>query len=291
MNILVTGGAGFVGSNLVKRLKAENHNILVIDNYSSGKHENEIDGVQYINTDTKNINKLNLSYVPDVVFHLGEYSRIHPSFDEYERVWEYNTIGTFEVLNYCKKHNVKIIYAASSTRFATEGITHSPYSLTKYISVELIKGFSEWYGVPYSICYFYNVFGEGHDSSPVPGFESVISVFEKQYKNNMPITVVGTGEQQRIFTYVGDVVDGLIKSWEYSYNDEFDLVNPVNSYKIIEIAKLFSDNISFVNHRNGDRMYSDPPKYDETRKKLNWEPQVTIENWIKEFKNECSISN
>ena len=290
MNILVTGGAGFVGSNLVKRLKNETHNVVVIDNYSAGKHENEIADVTYINDHTKNINNIVLPFNPDVVFHLGEYSRIHPSFNEYERVWNYNTVGTFEVVNFCMKRNIKIIYAASSTRFASEGIDHSPYSLTKSMSIDLVKGFAKWYGLNYAICYFYNVFGPGHDSSPVPGYESVISIFERQYKNNQSLTIVGDGEQQRMFTYVEDVVDGLIKSWKYETNDEFDLVNPIKSYKIIGIAKMFSDNIVFVESRKGDRVNSDPQAYDDTCKKLNWKPMISIENWIKELVNERNIS-
>jgi UDP-glucose 4-epimerase len=284
MNILVTGGAGFVGSNLVKKLKQFGHEIIVLDNYSVGKHENEIQGVIYINDHTKNINLIKLPFTPDVVFHLGEYSRIHPSFNEHEKVWKYNTVGTFEVVNFCKQRNIKIIYAASSTRFALEGINHSPYSLTKYMSVELVKGFAKWYGLQYSICYFYNVFGPGHDSSPVPGFESVISIFENQYKNNKPLTVVGDGSQERMFTYVDDVVDGLIKSWQYKENDEFDLVNPIRSYKIIDIAKMFSDNIIFVTPRLGDRATSTSNVYDDTCKKLNWYPTISVEQWIKSIK-------
>jgi UDP-glucose 4-epimerase len=291
MNILVTGGAGFVGSNLVKRLKKENHKIVVIDNYSSGKHENETTGVLYINEHTKNINSIDLPFNPDVVFHLGEYSRIHPSFVEYERVWNYNTVGTFEIVNFCKHRNIKIIYAASSTRFAKEGIDHSPYALTKSMSVELIKGFAKWYGLNYSICYFYNVFGPGHNSSPVPGYESVISIFEEQYKNKQPLTVVGDGNQERMFTYVDDIVDGLIKSWHYQENDEFDLVNPIKSYKIIEIAKMFSNNVIFVESRKGDRITSDPQVYDDTCNKLKWIPSVSIEQWIKEIINEHNLSN
>jgi UDP-glucose 4-epimerase len=280
MNILVTGGAGFVGSNLVKRLKSEGHRIVVIDNYSAGKHENEIQGVTYINDHTKNINDIDLPFHPDVVFHLGEYSRIHPSFEEYERVWNYNTVGTFEVVNFCMKRNIKIVYAASSTRFASEGIDHSPYSLSKSMSIDLVKSFAKWYDSKYAICYFYNVFGPGHNSSPVPGYESVISVFETQHKNNQPITIVGTGEQRRMFTYVDDIVDGLIKAWHYESNDEFDLVNPI-SFSILEIAKLFSDNIVFIKPRLGDRSESDPQTYNETCSKLNWHPTISVDQWIK----------
>ena len=283
MNILVTGGAGFVGSNLVNRLKHEGNNIAVIDNYSAGKHENEIADVVYIEDDTKNINKIKLPFKPDVVFHLGEYSRIHPSFKEYRKVWSYNTLGTFEVVTYCTENKTKIVYAGSSTKFAWEGVNHSPYSLTKSMSVELIKAFSKWYGLRYSICYFYNVFGPGHNSSPVKGYESVVSIFEEQYRSNQPITVVGDGEQQRMFTYVNDIVDGLIRSWHYTENEEFELGNP-KLYKIIDIAKMFSDNITFVPSRKGDRNNSIITEPDRSKNLLGWEPTMNIEEWIKNFK-------
>jgi UDP-glucose 4-epimerase len=285
MNVLITGGAGFVGTNLVKRLKIEGNNVVVIDNYSAGKHENEIEGVIYIEDHTKNINKLNLPFKPDVVFHLGEYSRIHPSFEDYEKVWEYNTVGTFEVLNFCKHNKIKIIYAASSTKFAKEGIDHSPYSLTKSMSIDLIKAFAKWYGVKYSICYFYNVFGPGYDSSPVEGYESVINIFDKQIKLGKPLTVSGDGQQTRMFTYVDDIIDGLIKSWKYPLNDEFELGNPVKSYTILEIAKMFSDNIEFIDNRKGDRISSALTTYKETSEKLNWSPTMSVEEWINIIKN------
>jgi UDP-glucose 4-epimerase len=282
--ILVTGGAGFVGTSLVKKLKEQDCEIVVIDNYSSGKHENEISGVTYINCGTKDINKALVDFEPEIVYHLGEYSRIHPSFDDYEKVWEYNAIGTFEVLNYCKKRDIKIVYAASSTRFAKEGTNHSPYSLTKSLSVDLIKSFSKWYGLRYSICYFYNVFGPLYDSSPVEGYESVISIFEKQYKKNQPITVAGSGQQKRLFTYVEDIVSGLIKSAYYTENDEFELGNPLNSYTILEIAKMFSDNITFIEARKGDRSDSQIPNYEDTCVKLNWKPTMLVEDWINKLK-------
>lgn len=294
-NILITGGAGFVGSNLVKRLKAEGHNIIVVDNYSAGKKENEIEDVKYIKLDTKNISLLDISlfkkygikneFKPDIVYHLGEYSRIHPSFVDYDKVWQYNTVGTFEILKYCKNRNLKIVYAASSTKFAREGIDHSPYSLTKSMSIDLIKAFSKWYDLKYSICYFYNVFGPGYDSSPVEGYESVISIFHKQYKNNQPITVSGDGLQKRMFTYVEDIVDGLIKSADYMHNDEFELGNPIKSYTILEIAKMFSDNIKHIESRKGDRSDSTLQTYNETCEKLGWKPTMNVEEWINYIKN------
>lgn len=283
-NILVTGGAGFVGSNLIKKLKSQNHNITSIDNYISGKKENHIPGVTYYNIDTKDF-KLIESKIGkiDEVYHLGEYSRIHPSFDEYEQVWGCNVLGTFEVINFCLKNNIKVVYAGSSTKFAFEGINHSPYSFSKGINVELIKNFGKWFGLKYSICYFYNVFGPGYDSSPVKGFESVISVFEKQYKSNQPLTVSGDGSQKRMFTYVEDIVDGLIKSFDYPKNEEFELGNP-KLYTILEVAKMFSNNIIFVEKRKGDRDNSVMSQYN-AQKLLNWAPTMDIEEWINKIKN------
>lgn len=283
--ILVTGGAGFVGSNLVSRLKQDGHEIVVIDNYSAGKKENEIVGVTYIKLDTKDINKTELiPFEPEIVYHLGEYSRIHPSFVDYKKVWQYNTAGTFEVLEYCKSRNIKIVYAASSTKFAKEGTDHSPYSLTKAMSIDLVKAFAKWYDTQYSICYFYNVFGPGYDSSPVKGYESVVSVFDKQYKSGQPLTVAGDGQQRRLFTYVDDIVNGLIKSADYPENDEFELGNPIKSYTILEIAQMFTDNIQFVEARKGDRSDSVLQTYDETCAKLNWKPTMSVEEWINYLK-------
>jgi len=284
MNILVTGGVGFVGSNLVRRLQKEENSIVVLDNYSAGVPEKEVEGVVYINDDTKNIHKIVLPFKPDVVFHLGEYSRVHPSFKDYEKVWEYNLEGTFQIVKYCLDNDIKIVYAGSSTKFAKEGTGHSPYSFTKSMNVEFIRNFSKWFGLKYSICYFYNVFGPGSDSGPITGYQSVVSIFEEQYKAGEPLTVTGDGSQERMFTYVEDIVDGLIKSYLYSQNEEFELGNPIKSYSVLEIAKMFSDNIKFIESRKGDRANSVLTNYEETCEKLNWAPTMSVEEWIKKIK-------
>lgn len=281
MNVLVTGGCGFVGTNLVQRLLLDGHRVHVIDNYLSGSPFNKIEGAQYYEYHTKYINDKSLIDVKDihVVFHLGEYSRIHPSFEDYSRVFDHNVTGTFEVIKYCKENSIKIVYAASSTKFAAEGVSHSPYSFTKNMSVELIKSFNKWYGLEYSICYFYNVFGKGYNSSPVPGYESVISVFEKQYKEGKPLTVTGDGLQKRQFTYVGDIVDGLIKAWKYDKSEEFEFGN-LKKNTILEIAKMISDNIVHIENRKGDRSDSDI-RNDNARKILNWNTTIDIDEWIR----------
>jgi UDP-glucose 4-epimerase len=280
-NILVTGGLGFVGHNLVKRLKQEEHNIIVIDNKSSVNGNTMLEGVTYFIDSTENINQIHFPFKPEVVFHLGEYSRIHPSFEAYQQVFNTNVKGTFEIVDYCKRNDCKIIYAASSTKYAEEGVLHSPYAFTKANNVELIKGFSDWYGLKYAICYFYNVFGPGSNSSPVPGYESVIDVFFNQYKEGKPLTVVGSGLQDRYFTFVDDIVDGLVKAWKYELNDEFDLANEVRSY-IVALAGLFSSNIVHVPERKGDRLTT-VSNAAEAKYKLKWKTTKNVEDWIRQL--------
>ncbi|MCX6756554.1 MAG: NAD-dependent epimerase/dehydratase family protein, partial [Candidatus Nomurabacteria bacterium] len=115
-NILVTGGAGFIGSHLIEALlKTNSYEVFSLDNYFTGKKENHITGATYIEGNTKDIDKL-VTIIPDIVFHLGEYSRVEKSFDDIEIVWESNKNGTFAVLEFCRKHDAKIVYAGSSTK-------------------------------------------------------------------------------------------------------------------------------------------------------------------------------
>ena len=279
-NILVTGGAGFVGTNLVKRLKVLGYNITVIDNLSFGKESNYIDGVTYIKDHTKNIFELNLPKL-DLIFHLGEYSKITPSYEEIDTVFDLNIKGSFNILEYARANNIPIVYAASSTRLAMEGDGHSPYSFFKSLIVQLIKNYGDWYGLKYSICYFYNVYGEHHDTCDT-GWETVISIFEKQYKANKSLTIVGDGTQRRDFTYVGDIVNGLIEASKVLANDEYQLGSGTD-YSILEVAKMFSDNIQFVGERPGDRKYG-RANVEETMQKLNWKPTRQLVDWVKQIK-------
>jgi UDP-glucose 4-epimerase len=281
-NILITGGCGFVGTNLVKSLYKENHNLVVIDNFFAGKHENKIDGVIYINNHTKNIFNIDLPFKPDLVFHLGEYSKITPSYNEINTVFDLNILGSFAILEYAKQNNMPIVYAASSTRLALEGENHSPYSFFKSIVVQLLKNYSDWYGLKYSICYFYNVYGE-HQDTCNNGWETVISIFEKQMKKGQLLTVVGDGSQRRDFTYVGDIVRGLIQASKVLQNEEYQLGSG-KDFSILEVAKMFSDNITFIPERKGDRKYS-KANTDETYLKLGWKPEMSLEKWINKVKN------
>jgi len=279
--VLVTGGAGFIGTNLIIELKKEGHSITSIDNYCSGNKKNHQPEVEYLVGHTKDISSICENRSINVVFHLGEHSKIVPSFKEIREVWQSNSEGTFNVLEFCKKREIKLIYAGSSTRFAKEGEGHSPYSFTKSKNCDLIKCYGIWYGLKYSICYFYNVFGPYQDTCN-NGYETVISIFEKQYRNNQPLTVCGNGLQSRCFTYVNDIVNGLIKSWKFQGNEEFQLNNK-KQFTILEIAKMFSDKIQFVPARLGDRMENNS---DCTKSilLLKWKTTKDVDKWIKERK-------
>jgi UDP-glucose 4-epimerase len=274
--VLVTGGAGFIGTNLVLKLKSLNYNIIVLDNLSYGKKQNYVDDVVYIESHTKDIFKHELPKI-DLIFHLGEYSKITPSYEEIATVFDLNITGSFTILEYARKNNIPIVYAASSTKLALEGENHSPYSFFKSTIVQLIKNYSEWYNLKYSICYFYNVYGELQDTCD-SGWETVISIFKKQYKANEPLTIVGDGSQRRDFTYVGDIVNGLILASNSLCNDEYQLGSG-QDYSITEVALMFSDKICFIGERPGDRKYGKADITD-TFNKLGWKPVTSLKDWI-----------
>ena len=165
--ILITGGAGFIGSHLCEVLVKDVNNIVVsLDNYSTGSKENHIHGVEYIEGNTKDIELL-INFYPDVIYHLGEYSRVEQSFEDIESVWSSNKDGIFPVLQFCRKCNSKLVYAGSSTKFGDGGLgrSQSPYAWTKASNTELVENYGDWFKVPYAVVYFYNVYGGREISS------------------------------------------------------------------------------------------------------------------------------
>lgn len=285
MKVLVTGGAGFVGTNLVNALHTRGDEVVVIDNYSAGKKQNHIDGVLYIESHTKHIRQTleEVGFKPEIIYHLGEYSKITPSYEEVKTVFDYNIKGSFEVLEYVKEEKIPIIYAASSTRLALEGENHSPYTFFKALVVQMLKNYGDWYGLRYSICYFFNVYGE-YQSTWENQWQTVMGIFEQQYREGQPLTVVGDGLQRRDFTYVGDIVRGLLMSADNIKNEEYQL-GTGKDFSILEVAKMFSDNIVFVEQRRGDRRYGNAD-VQKTLSLLGWQAEMTLEKWIKRIKQD-----
>lgn len=208
--IVVTGGAGFVGSRLCQRLVQDGHRVISLDNYFTGTTDNHIAGVEYRVGQTRDIIGL-VPESPDLVFHLGEYSRVEKSFeDPTEFVWNLNVAGTFSVLEFCRRKNAKLIYAGSSTKFADggDGRNQSPYAWTKASNSDLVKNYGSWFGMKYAITYFYNVYGEGEIANGP--YSTVIGIFKQEYRRGRPMTVVSPGTQVRCFTHISDIINGLL---------------------------------------------------------------------------------
>jgi UDP-glucose 4-epimerase len=290
--ILVTGGEGYVGSNLIKKLLNEGHNVYSIDN--EPKPKNRHDGATYIQLDAKSINRFFTgAFIDrfDTVFHFGEYSRIRSSFDDVDTIMNDNFLGTYEVVQFCKDRKIKLIYSASSSGFGgNENL--SPYSWQKTKSVELIKNYQDWFGtfthgsghetphLRYGIAYFYNVYGKNHIKSGK--MATVIGIFEDAMEKGLPIPVIGDGQQSRDFTHINDIVEGLYNIFtqeQYEDAGEYHLGTGIN-HKILDIANMFGD-VQHIPKVNGERPISSMPKHKSPKW---WKSSIKIDEYISKLK-------
>lgn len=285
-NILVTGGAGFIGSNLIKHLLKEHseiEKIIVLDNFFTGNEKNKIESsrVKYIKDSTWNIENQfsNKEGLFDTVFHFGEYSRIVKSFDDVNYVMKTNLHGTTRVLEMCRKWKAKLIYSASSSKFGNDGKDEnlSPYSWAKSKIVELIKNYSDWYNLQYEICYFFNVYGPGQITSG--DYATVVGIFERQFNAGDLMTVVSPGTQTRDFTHVSDIIRGVAKTVSMNMNKEWHLRSGKN-VSIIDVANMYEKGKwHLIPERRGERFTSEEFSSD-TNKVLQWEPEMNLHLWI-----------
>ena len=258
--IVVTGGAGFIGSNLIsKLLEYTNFEILSIDNYSTGKKKNHISNkrVKYIVSDTKKISKNLNNYKKKIkaIFHFGEFARIYQSFLKMNECIDSNTIGTNEVFNFCLKNRIKLIYSATSATIGNKGNDKnlSPYAFTKAKNLEMLENLKKWFNFKYEVIFFYNVYGPNQITTG--SMATVIGIFEEQFKKKTPLTVVRPGTQSRRFTHVYDTVDACFYAYKNNKCRYYSISNK-KSYSIIEVAKMFGIKIKYLASRPGERYIS-----------------------------------
>lgn len=276
--ILVTGGAGAIGYNLIKKLIELDNEVISWDNYSAGTTANHHQQAIYVDRHTKESDGYTIDSSFDLVYHLGEYSKVVPSFDEIETAFDYNILGSFNLINRCNQLNIPIVYAGSSTRLAEPGELHSPYAFFKSTVAKLIEGYSDWYGLRFNICYFYNVFGPGTNLW-ANEWQSVINIFKDQKEKEVPLTITGDGTQKRDFTHVNDIIQGLILAGDDIRNEQFQL-GTGKEYSILEIAAAFDHPVTFIPPRPGDRK-NGLADIGHTSETLGYKPTVDVIDYIK----------
>lgn len=283
--ILVTGGAGFIGSHLCERLVKDGHKVVSLDNYFTGSRENHVPGVEYREGHTKDIEK-HIPESPDLIYHLGEYSRVHTSLDEPELVWDMSMTGTVAVLEFWRKKKCKLVYAASSTKLpvsqaasGTPGKDLSPYTWAKATNAELVENYGRWYELPYAIVYFYNVYGPRERAWGSHG--TLIETFRQNFLQGKPHRVNAPGTQTRAFTHALDTVEGIILAGEKGEGDGFQ-ISSKDVHSILEVAEMFGGEIEMHPQTKISRSSGS----DDTSKieALGWKQQHSLKEYIEEEK-------
>jgi len=294
-HIIVTGGAGFVGSHLISHfLNLKKFKIISIDNYSSGTTKNHIKhkDVKYLRCETTEIKKklFNIKNKINAVFHFGEFARIYQSFKKLDKCFNSNSIGSMAVFKFCLENNIKLIYSATSATLGNNGNDKnlSPYAFTKAKNLELLENFKKWFNFKCEIIYFYNVYGPRQIATG--DMATVIGIFENQYKQKKPLTVVKPGTQARRFTHINDTIKVCVEAWKKNKNLHYSILSK-KSYTIQEVAKLFKSKIKYVPSRPGERYASAITKINLSNKIVRRYGKIQLNNYIREFLKNHSFTS
>lgn len=297
--VLVTGGAGFIGTNLVRELIKQECHVTIVDNFSTGKRENlaglpgdtltviDADITEHTSQQLNLVLEANYGEKYDAIFHLAAVARIQPSFKKPIDTYEINSTGTMKVLEFAKKDKIPVIYAGSSSFY--HDIHANPYTYSKWLGEEHCKLYRNLYGVPTAIARFFNVYGPYQIEEG--DYSTVIGIFERQKRENTPLTVTGTGLKRRDFTHVADIVNGLISiaktTDEIAWGKDWDGGVPIypfgtgKNHAIIEVARMFDHIIKFIPDRPGEAETT-LANYSVAKEYLGWVPIHNLENYINE---------
>lgn len=279
LKILVTGGNGFIGTNLIQRLVKEGHDVHSLDDLSTGYRENEIDGCSYLYGDIEQLQYWEGGSF-SLCYHLAGLSRIQPSFEDPTETFRVNTIGCQAVAEWARHNNVKIVYAGSSSKHHDP--YQSPYACYKYLGEEIFKMYRKTYDLDIEIARFYNVYGP---REVIDGdWAAVIGIWRRQIRDELPLTVVGDGDQRRDFTHVDDIVDALIKIGfgKNKHEDAWELGTGTN-YSINEVAQIlverFGCEIKHIPDQKGNYRKT-LRENDDSLRVLGWKPKDRLKDYI-----------
>jgi UDP-glucose 4-epimerase len=285
--IVITGGAGFVGSNLISQLlKFKKFKIISIDNYSSGLSKNHIMNkrVKYLKGNTKNIEILLKNYIGKIhtIFHFGEFARIYQSFKKINDCFSSNIEGTPNVFNFALNNKIRLIYSATSASLGNKGkdMNLSPYTFSKAKNLELLENLKRWFNFRYEVVYFYNVYGERQICKGE--MATVVGIFEDHFKLDKKLPVVRPGTQARRFTHVLDTVKACIFAWRKNKCKHYSVASN-QSYSIIELAKLFKSKIKYLPMRKGERFASALTKMNLNNKIIRLSAKIKLKDYVSNF--------
>ena len=291
--IVITGGAGFIGSNLIEYLvKKTKFKIISIDDYSTGSKNNHIKSkrVNYLKSSTKNINKTLYKYKNEInsVFHFGEFSRIYQSFKNFDKCFESNSLGTQEVFKFCLENQIKLIYSATSATLGNRGNDKnlSPYAFTKSKNLELLENLKKWFDFKFEVIYFYNVYGEKQIQTGT--MATVIGIFQHQYINQKPLTIVKPGTQTRRFTHISDTIEICLKAWKLNRCRHYSISHK-KSYSIKDVAKMFGSEIRYLPSRSGERYASALTNISYNNKVRRYYGKINLKDYVSSFIKKLKI--
>jgi UDP-glucose 4-epimerase len=291
MNIIVTGGAGFIGSNLVDKLIELNHKVTVIDNESATSNDQFFynEKAKYINEDVSEYGLIRRFFDDvDYVFHLAAESRIQPTIDNPLLAVKTNTLGTATILQCAREAKVKkVIYSSTSSAYGRnepplkESMKEdclNPYSVSKVSGEKLCHMYTELFELPTVVFRYFNIYGP-REPSKGP-YAPVVRLFLRQYQAGESLTIVGDGLQRRDFTHVSDAVNANILAMQSDKTGLFNIGTGKN-HSVLELAKMISNNVKFIPPRLGEARET---LADNTKvcNELGWYPKIKLEDYIQE---------